>query len=402
MKQFLTRHHTQWLILLILFAFLAPTPAWAQFEDEDPQLRHRHRQHRTKRRHKKKRKRSTPPKSQNRSAMAAELRGLAQMVLQLRKQMKQMKAHHRSQVAKLKRQIRSLKRSSPIAPPRPAPAPTTKKLSSRAAKQLASLRRSFRALQRQVNQLQRRVASLRRAPAPQAPSHRHSNTKPKRYVPPSKRRKTRPNVTGREYAKGYYMLTFTFPFLVDSIEYKLDGMKTFRSTGYTHVHNPITGKNYPKYYIMTRKHLHTGSNSVWFRYRDAKGVLRGPFFRNVQIPTKTESDAALFVRYQWDNPIMRQLRYRTYRNKTYFFFFWASNPSIFRQAKYSIGSPSLHQVLINKGKRVGGTMHTRSLRPGKYSVYARFTLVNGFTSPLLEYHITVRSDGSWYNTHLVR
>jgi hypothetical protein len=198
------------------------------------------------------------------------------------------------------------------------------------------------------------------------------------------------------------MLTFTFPFLVDSIEYKLDGMKTFRSTGYTHVHNPITGKNYPKYYIMTRKHLHTGSNSVWFRYRDAKGVLRGPFFRNVQIPTKTESDAALFVRYQWDNPIMRQLRYRTYRNKTYFFFFWASNPSIFRHAKYSIGSPSLHQVLINKGKRVGGTMHTRSLRPGKYSVYARFTLVNGFTSPLLEYHITVRSDGSWYNTHLVR
>ena len=202
-------------------------------------------------------------------------------------------------------------------------------------------------------------------------------------------------IQGREYAKGVFQITFIIREQVTALWYKLPNMKAFRSTGFFTMINPVTRKRMPRTYIMTR-HLHVGVNTISLQYSNLSGEIIGPQRFKFIIKSKLYQDAENFVQYQWINPIMRQLRVRNYRNTTWFLLLWAHNHKIFRTIKYSFNNKALKYYLIYNGKSIKKNLKIKNMQEGRYILYIKATLKNGWKTPLLRYNFEVHHNGRWY------
>lgn len=312
-------------------------------------------------------------RARNKRIRSAQLRGLTQIVLRLRtqlqnvqKQIKQMRKQHKRELSTLRKMLRQ----------------------SQHASSPSHLQNALKNMQEQIQLLQKQVHATQRS----------TQLVQKHKQKMNRLRRTLPNVTGRELRKGYYLFNFTFTLPVRWIRYRLNAMTEYKSTGLTGILNPLTGQNYPKTFFITR-FAHAGKNTMWYTFGDAQGKKHGPFKFVVNVKSALQYKAETFVRYQWSNPMLRQLRYRTRLSRTYIFFFWASNKNIIKVARYSIDDKSLYYKLIVNGKSVARSIPQHRLTPGTHFVYARFELVNGFISPLLKYRIHVQQHGKWQNVH---
>ena len=207
-------------------------------------------------------------------------------------------------------------------------------------------------------------------------------------------------VRAQEYAKGAFMLTLTIPVPVKGIWVRLGAKKPFRSTGLHGFNHPSTGKPMPKMSIMTRK-LHVGKNDVWIQYRDGSGKIVGPLHRVVHIKAKLDAEVESFLHYQWPNPVLQQLRYRTYRGTTTLLPFWTHSPKLFHSVRYSLSEDTLHRYFIRHGKTQTkySWMQFRNLTPGKHVLYVQGKLRNGWKTPLLRYVFVVNNNGKWTNVY---
>ncbi len=193
--------------------------------------------------------------------------------------------------------------------------------------------------------------------------------------------------------KNLYSLVIIPSELTSEIWYKLKGMSSFKSTGFLPTKNPVTGKPMPKSYLMTSR-LHVGENTVWIKYKDAKGKIIGPMKLKVNIASKEVAQAKNFVAYQWSNPLMRRVFVNYVRGRSLFFILWANNPKIFRWLKYSFDRPTLDKYYIRNGRKVRRNLRRYLSRKRRHTLYIKGKLVTGWTTGLLKYTFTPKYRGN--------
>lgn len=196
-------------------------------------------------------------------------------------------------------------------------------------------------------------------------------------------------LTGKAIGGGNgYTLTFTIMGEVpQEIFYKLSEEGTFKSTGFMPNKNPMTGQPYPKYYIITRR-LKTGSNTIWVKYRNGKGVDVGPFQKTITIRSQKVDQADSFVRYQWSLPVMKRVSVMYIRGRYFIRPMFTNNKSTFAWVKYSWNNESLDRTLLNNGR--GKQQIVGRFRTGTRTLYIQFQTVHGWKSPVIKYELKMR------------
>ncbi len=337
-----------------------------------------------------------PPQITQSPKSKKQIRALKRAIYRMYKRYYRMRLRYRRRFKKLRRRITSLEKKVlqlQIRQKRLRRLERKVKILSFLVKKLLK-RRSQRPSQRRPQHapplLKQTPPSIQQSPPSQRPS------KLPRFAPPTRRQiPVKIKIQAYEYAKGVFQLVFIPNRQLGELWYKLPNMKAFRSTGFLNTIHPMTGKKMPRLYLMTR-HLKRGWNIIYLQYSDLKGRIYGPRRFRFFIKSKILKDAENFVQYQWVNPVVRQLRVRTYRHMTIFLPLWASNKSIFRTIRYSFNDKKLNYYLAYRGKFLSNLLTLKNLQEGRYILYMRATLKNGWKTPLLRYDIDVLNDGRWY------